>query len=711
MLSPRRLTVPVQTRLATIRHCAAKLPLLFLLWLLCPQSTPTLPTQAQSKALARTPSRIFPGGTSGGGVGGEAKAPAPSSLPRPTGLPHAEQLASDIGDNGLSVVLPAQPARDEKRTVGPLNSRVASDVDSERREQVPPGPSHLKPLHWTLCVLLGLSTLIRPLLLTADESLTRSVLADPFPSPPPGLSLPTLFPRLSGHDVSTSCPASAPHSQNSPPPPPNWSKRFSRLHWRLQATWRRCGYSLFVLFATSMLLIAVLVSDAVAPLDSAREQEQGWNVVAGRWLIRRLGLRLTTTGGLAATARGARGWKPLRNVVWLEILDALACAFHGLLPLLLHFRLVPPTLSGDFLRTEGPTLAARESPGAHSHVLHPLRLCFPTAYLVSSFYLPILSHALTLVQILQLVLARSPLTHKWFGFTTGTALFIAITVPLDAIAVIKERATREAERLLEVGQTFATPTTPHSVAREVAAKTVTGEAVGVAMRTGSRDPEAKEEEEEGDWICSICLAGQTDRRMGVISFETPCRLPCAHSFHAHCLATWFSTVSSCPTCHRAVVRSALSVPGLDVVPATVQSSAPALAAASSNAAAAVAATMTTTTTSSPFPPTSNIEPDEAAAASSPMAAEEAAASSPYFSRDAFDRARVDLAAHEQRRYVDQYPGAAAAAMRARRRRTGFPGDGTLGDNGDAVGQQDQGHLRDSRSIADLSTIQDQSRSA
>lgn len=184
------------------------------------------------------------------------------------------------------------------------------------------------------------------------------------------------------------------------------------------------------------------------------------------------------------------------------------CAFQGLLPLLLHSGLLPPTLDGDFLRPVASPPGPTASPPERDDSLpQPLRLRFPTGHLVAAFYLPIFSHTLTLSQILQLVLARSPLTHRWFGFASAAVLFIAITVPLDAMAVLKERAMRDAERLLEVGQTFATRTPPPPPSRGTNA----------------------EEGEAEDWICSICLAGQADHSAGVIGFDTPCRLPCTHT--------------------------------------------------------------------------------------------------------------------------------------------------------------------------------------
>lgn len=214
-----------------------------------------------------------------------------------------------------------------------------------------------------------------------------------------------------------------------------------------------------------------------------------------------------------------------------QILDALACVSHGLLPLLIHLRLLPPSLNGNFLLTDH-----------HHHHRHPhkpssLLLRFPTPHLLSSFHLAILSPSLTLLQTLQLVLARSPSTHKWFGgFWTTLVFLVAVILPLDAIAVRRERSTREAERLLEIGQTFAA----------AAAK---GDQGGRGGEEGDKD------ELEDHWICSICLRGSGDSPDGdappgkkdddddddargardanlekqIITFDTRCHLPCAHS--------------------------------------------------------------------------------------------------------------------------------------------------------------------------------------
>lgn len=238
-----------------------------------------------------------------------------------------------------------------------------------------------------------------------------------------------------------------------------------------------------------------------------------------------------------------------------QILDALACVLHGLLPLLIHLRFLPPRLSGSFLLTDSEDQSPHDPATGHS----PIRkspppssstssssaaaalpsLQYPTSHLLSSFHLAILSPSITLLQILQLVLARSPSTHKWFGgFWCTLVLLVAIVLPLDAIAVIRERSTREAERLLEIGQTFA-----------AAGDQGGGRGGGKEVGPGDGD----EDEIEDQWICSICLlrgsddSPEEDAPLGqddddnarssdpdnpekqTITFDTRCHLPCAHS--------------------------------------------------------------------------------------------------------------------------------------------------------------------------------------
>jgi hypothetical protein len=234
--------------------------------------------------------------------------------------------------------------------------------------------------------------------------------------------------------------------------------------------------------------------------------------------------------------------------VIIQILDALACVLHGLLPLLIHLRLLPPTLSGSFLLTNSEGQSPQDPPTGHDRTRKPPppsssssssaalpspTLQFPTSHLLSSFHLAILSPSLLLLQTLQHVLARSPSTHKWFGGFWCTIVFlVAVILPLDAIAVIRERSTREAERLLEIGQTFA--------AGDHGGGGRGGKEVGANDRDG--------DEREDHWICSICLRGSgdslekdappgddddnargSDDDNQTITFDTRCYLPCAHS--------------------------------------------------------------------------------------------------------------------------------------------------------------------------------------
>lgn len=219
---------------------------------------------------------------------------------------------------------------------------------------------------------------------------------------------------------------------------------------------------------------------------------------------------------------------------------------HGLLPLLIHLRLLPPTLSGSFLLTNSEGQSPQDPPTGHDRTRKPQppsssssaalpspSLQFPTSHLLSSFHLAILSPSLLLLQTLQLVLARSPSTHKWFGGFWCTIVFlVAVILPLDAIAVIRERSTREAERLLEIGQTFA--------AGDHGGGGRGGKEDGANDRDG--------DEREDHWICSICLRGSgdslekdappgddddnargSDDDNQTITFDTRCHLPCAHS--------------------------------------------------------------------------------------------------------------------------------------------------------------------------------------
>ena len=61
---------------------------------------------------------------------------------------------------------------------------------------------------------------------------------------------------------------------------------------------------------------------------------------------------------------------------------------------------------------------------------------------------------------------------------------------------------------------------------------------------------AEEEDDAGGAPCAICLI---DLRPGC---EVR-RLPCAHTFHAECVATWLRSKSTCPLCRRRARRSEL----------------------------------------------------------------------------------------------------------------------------------------------------------
>ncbi|GAA5983628.1 hypothetical protein JCM10908_000357 [Rhodotorula pacifica] len=710
-----------ETRLTTIRHISSKLPLLLLLWLLSPaivapsRSAPDATSQAvvATRKTGSPAEDLFEGLISfydaqrsadtdtdslpqRGQLHDDARRTVPvtehdeaawrdettqdpsggSLLPAtsesPGQLHHSRPPPDTRSASSASAAAPAESAPDSREAsslappTSPPSPRAASTT------------AHLTPLRYTFYFLFLLFTLLRPLLLTADEALSHALLANPLP--------PRLRPSGSCRSMS---------SFRSLLSFSRWTKRISLLRWRVTSTFRHCGPSLFVLLLLSTLLLAIPIGDclttaAAASPPDAEDTEEGWNVVAGRWILLLLGggeIGIRKAAGFAGTKEGARGWKPLRNVVWLEILDTLACAAHGLLPILLHFRLLPSTLSGNFLLT--PPSASRapaRSPPPPPH----LRL--PTSHLLSTFYLPLLSHSLTLSQILQLLLARSPITHPYFGgFMTATTVLIGLVMSLEGIAAERERTGREAERLRELGERFACAT---STSMEKKGQ-------GGAQR--GRIAEEEEGEEREEWICSICLVASSssssatsparrhadEKRRLVITFETPCRLPCAHIFHAHCLANWFSTVSACPTCHRVVQRPSPSPspwPSSSAVPITPATSFPPTTSAAP--ATVLSASSQTSASSSPH--------EHTAPSTSSPAPSSASSSTPYFTLGAREHLRLQQQLLAQRQ-VDQYPGAAAASAR-RRRRPDVDVDGGIG-GGD--GDDDGRRRRTVRNLAEL----------
>lgn len=170
----------------------------------------------------------------------------------------------------------------------------------------------------------------------------------PPPSPPPraplltpltytllALHLPLLLslPLLNlSHSPALS--ALAPPPRGTAPPrrvaPSSLSKRLARARWRAQTIWTACGTEL-LLWACAALALCALSASASAGGTGARARArdagggaEGWNAVLrlGGWEG-----ELRRVEGAAGSARGARGWRPLRNVVVLEVRwGRLCCA-------------------------------------------------------------------------------------------------------------------------------------------------------------------------------------------------------------------------------------------------------------------------------------------------------------------------------------------------------------------------------------------------
>ncbi|GAA5920571.1 hypothetical protein JCM1841_005738 [Sporobolomyces salmonicolor] len=276
------------------------------------------------------------------------------------------------------------------------------------------------------------------------------------------------------------------------------SKRLSRLRWRVRVVWKRCGK---LLVGAGVILLCVVALLAEGAVWTGRQE--GWNdAIWGRFADSRL--------PLGQTSMQARGWRPLRNIAVLEIIGTLLVLLHSLSPLLLSLSLLPSTL-----RAPSFLLPASPAPRAPSLPLH-----LPLTYLLPALLLPLSLALVSLLQALQLLLARPP-TYRVLSFST---LFLAhaLLTPLDSILVVRERTEKVVRGVDGLLKTF-----------------------GASAARGRVSTEA-------EWACSICFERDEERDGTFVGFRTRCALPCRHEFHAYCLFTWFSRQSFCPTCHAHV---------------------------------------------------------------------------------------------------------------------------------------------------------------
>ncbi|GEM09835.1 zinc finger, RING/FYVE/PHD-type domain containing protein [Rhodotorula toruloides] len=321
----------------------------------------------------------------------------------------------------------------------------------------PPPLPRLNPLHITLLHLHALYA-VRFALHAIRNSVTTALIANPLPPP--------------------FAPANASAS---------FAKRIGRFHWRMSTISRRCGTGLLAWLVTMGGLLAFLVK-----ASSISSGAQGWNVVACAGWVGQLRL----ADSLGAVKAGARGWAPLRNVVLIEIISNLLQAFLAIMPLLVSLGWAPSAISASFLL---------HSPGSPSSPPPAGSYRLPTDNFLSAIISPFATNLLTILQVLQLVLARSP-SHRWFNFSTLIVLN-AILLPLEQLAVMREKKANEAERIAKLAFAF-----PRRAARR---------------GTASRDAEL-----EG--TCLVCFEGtfEPDATVGGarrVTFITACELPCGHT--------------------------------------------------------------------------------------------------------------------------------------------------------------------------------------
>ncbi|GAA5888246.1 hypothetical protein JCM5296_000245 [Sporobolomyces johnsonii] len=449
--------------------------------------SPLTPTYDSNQASRGVPANQDDGSTTAMPVKGSTSHPANTSsswstTPALSPPPPALSASPQAGRPRLSSDRPSQLGVDQSPCPASPESASAQPLAPSPPSITPRLPL-LTPFLLTLLILHALFV-AQAALVTLEDALAHTLLSNPLP---PSFPLPPGAKTLS------------------------LSKRLSRLRWRARVVWKRCGKMLVGAGVVLLCVVALLVEGAVW-----RGRRDGWNdTVWGRFAHSRL--------SLGQTSMQARGWRPLRNIVMLEALGTLLVLLHSLSPLLLSLSLLPPTL-------RAPSFLLPPSPRPRASSL-PLPLHLPLTYLLPTLLLPLSLALVSLLQALQLLLARPP-TYRVLSFSTPF-LAHALLSPLDTILVVRERTERVVRGVDGLLQRFG------------------GAEAAAAVARGKKGRDAAEEE----WTCSICFESDEERDEGGaphVGFGTRCALPCRHEFHAYCLFTWFERQSFCPTCHAHV---------------------------------------------------------------------------------------------------------------------------------------------------------------
>lgn len=251
--------------------------------------------------------------------------------------------AQDHGGNGAGL-----PAELKEPKVPVLAAERAEPLNANDAPALHPPVESLReptltPLRFTLLAFLILWLGIRPAIFTLDESFTHSLLANP---------LPTVSYRTDELGGRSGCGRVGTLS------PRRSIKFLADVKWRIRNISTSGGKAALGLASLTIVLAGVLVID---PTVSAhiRPAEVGWNAVAGRWLYFRP-MRLASDS--AATVAGARGWTPLRNLIWLEVSSRALCS-RSCIPKRVYTELKECSLDHERIRLHPPrAIAGSPSP-------------------------------------------------------------------------------------------------------------------------------------------------------------------------------------------------------------------------------------------------------------------------------------------------------------------------------------------------------------
>ncbi|GAA5820384.1 hypothetical protein JCM11251_005604 [Rhodosporidiobolus azoricus] len=342
------------------------------------------------------------------------------------------------------------------------------------------------------------------------------------------------------------------------------AKRWTRLRWQFCEVARAAGPpGLLTVTLLVALVGGVVASWLVLPAlrGEGGEELVGWNAVpfSAFWAVAggeggaAHNFQLRIAEGYAATRQAAKVFGkegiggPWRWIVGAELLSLSFTLLQGLSPLLLSLGILPSFIpTPRFLSPNPPSGFPRTTPSTEKEPQTKV-LLLPTSYVLDflNFLAPPL---MSLFQTLVLLLARytppsQPVWRRWVSFST-LVLINAVLSPLEEVHARVESGRGEVERVARVVEAFE----EHD-------------------REDAEVEREKREEAGEEWVCTICFEGLSEahcpalkrlhpRKGKVATWWTRCSQrriieACAmKTVHASCLASWFATQAFCPTCHH-----------------------------------------------------------------------------------------------------------------------------------------------------------------